>query len=65
MPLASQDPRPCKYSSSSEEVKYGGTVSKCVERVTVGVVPGIRAYTLKRGRPECDPEDAVSGVSTG
>ena len=43
MPLASQEPRPWTYSSSSDETKYGGTVSKCVERVTVGVVPGMHA----------------------
>src|SRR5215472_7617654 len=36
MPLASQEPRPWIKVSSSREGKNGGTVSRCVERVTTG-----------------------------
>ena len=37
MPLASQAPRPQKNSSSSLKGKKGGTVSMCVDSVTIGV----------------------------
>src|SRR5262249_39126866 len=36
MPFASQAPRPKMNSSSSLELKKGGTVSMCVESVTTG-----------------------------
>ena len=39
MPLVSQAPRPQMCSSSSREVKNGGTVSMWVESVTLSRLP--------------------------
>src|SRR4029077_10094769 len=50
-PLASHAPRPQRNSSSSREGKNGGTVSICVESVTIGL-PQL-AKTLKRCASTC------------
>ena len=58
MPLVSHAPRPQMYSSSSREAKNGGTVSMCVESVTVEPLAPLRE-DVEAARLHLDALDAA------